>query len=82
MELILNGLSCEIALVYLDDNIICDRTFEEPLERLEPVLFQLEKGGLKKSNCRFKRKHILFLGLNLSNNGFKRDPEKLMQVSS
>ena len=80
LELILNGLSCEIALMYLDDNIIFDRTFEEFLERLELVLFQLEKAALK--NLIADKKNILLLGLNLSNNGFKVDPEKIMQVST
>lgn len=37
IELILNGLHWTICLIYLEDAIIKERTFEEELERLEEV---------------------------------------------
>lgn len=37
IELILNGLHWTICLIYLEDAIIMERTFEEELERLEEV---------------------------------------------
>ena len=47
MELIMSGLSYEVALVYLDDIIIFGRSFEEHLNRLYLVLGRLKDAGLK-----------------------------------
>ena len=47
MELTLSRLSYEIALVYLDDNVILGRTFKENLERLELSLCRLKEAVLK-----------------------------------
>ena len=61
-KLILNGLSHEIALVYLHDIIIFGRTFQEHLERLELILCRLKEAGLKvkESKCRFFQKKFIF----------------------
>ena len=58
MELIMSGLSYEVALVYLDDIIIFGRSFEEHLNRLDLVLGRLKEAGLKikGSKCRFSGK--------------------------
>ena len=55
MELIISGLSYEVALVYLDDIIIFGRSFEEHLNRQYLVLGRLKDAGLKikGSKCRF-----------------------------
>ena len=55
VELIMAGLSYEVALVYLVDIIIFVRSFEEHLNRLDLVLGQLKDSGLKinGSKCRF-----------------------------
>ena len=55
MELIMLGLSYEVALVYLDNIIIFGRSFEEHLNRLDLVLGRLKDAGLKieGSKCRF-----------------------------
>ena len=55
MELIMAGLSYEVALVYLDDIIIFGRSFEEHLNCLDLVLGRLKDAGLKikGSKCRF-----------------------------
>ena len=41
-ELIMSGLSYEVDLVYLDDIIFFDRSFEEHLNRLDPYLGDLK----------------------------------------
>ena len=58
MEFIMSGLSYEVALVYLDDIITFDRSFEEHLNRLDLVLGRLKDAGLKikGSKCSFFRK--------------------------
>ena len=54
MELIMAGLSYEVALVYLDDGMIFGRSFEEHCSRLYLVLGRLKDAGLKTkgSKCR------------------------------
>ena len=47
VELIISGLSYEVALVYLDDIFIIGRYFEDHLYRLDLVLGQLRDAGLK-----------------------------------
>ena len=47
MELILSGLSYEVALVYPDDIIVFGKKFQEHPERLELVFGRLGKSGLK-----------------------------------
>ena len=55
MELIMSGLSYEVALVYLDGTIIFGRSFEEHLNYLDLVHGRLKDAGLKLkgSKCRF-----------------------------
>ena len=71
MELIMAGLSYEVALVYLDEIIIFGRPFEEHLNRLDLVLGRLKDAGLKikGSKCRFSLEKIHFLGHIVSNQG-------------
>ena len=82
MELIMAGLSDEVALVYLDDTIIFSRSFEEHLNRLDLVLGRLKDAGLKitGSECRFFQEKIHFLGHIVSNQGVEVDPEKIAAV--
>ena len=55
IELMMAGLSYEVALVYLDDIIIFGRSFEEHLNRLDLVLGRLKYARLNIncSKCRF-----------------------------
>ena len=64
MELIMTGLSYEVALVYLDDIIIFGWSFEWHLNRLYLVLGRLKDAGLKIKGlkCRFFLDKIHFLG--------------------
>ena len=82
MELIMAGLSYEVALVYLDDIIIFGRSFEEHLDRLDLVLGRLKEAGLKikGSKCRFFQEKIHFLGHIVSRKGVEVDPEKVSAV--
>ena len=82
MELTLSRLSYEIALVYLDDNVILGRTFKENLERLELSLCRLKEAVLKikGQKNRFFQKKIHFLGNIGSKNGVEFDTEKINAV--
>ena len=83
MELIIAGLSYEVALVYLDDIIIFIRSFEEHLNRLDLVFVRLKDALLKikGSKCSFFQEKIHFLGHIVSNQGVEMDPEKVAAVS-
>ena len=83
MELIMSGLSYEVALVYLDDIIIFGRSLEEHLNRLVLVLGRLKDAGLKSkgSKCRFFQLKIHFLGHIVSNKCVEVVPEKVAAVS-
>ena len=83
MELIMSGLSYEVALVYLDDIIIFGRSFEKHLNRLDLVLGRLKVAVLKikGSKSRFFQEKIHFLGHIVSNKGVEVDPEKVAAVS-
>ena len=84
MELILAGLSYEVALIYLDDVIIFGKSFEENLSRLELVLCRIKEAGLKikGSKCRFFQKRIHFLGHTVSKDGVEVDPDKVSAVAN
>ena len=79
MELILAGVSYEVALIYLDDIIIFRKSFEEHLSRLELLLCRIKEASLKikGSKCRFFQKRINFLGHIISKDGVKVDPDKV-----
>ena len=83
MELIMAGLSYDVALVYLDDIIIFGRSFEEHFNRLDLVLGRLKDAGLKikSSKCRFFLEKIHFLGHIVTNQGVEKDSEKVAAVS-
>ena len=55
MELILAGLSYELAWISLHSTINFRNTFDEHLSRLELVFYRIKEVGLKieSSNCRF-----------------------------
>ena len=83
-NLILAGLSYEVALIYLDDIIIFGKSFEEHLSRLELLLCRIKEAGLKikGSKCRFFQKRIHFLGHIISKDGVEVDPDKVSAVAN
>ena len=84
MELILAGLSYEVAMIYLDDIIIFGKSFQEHLSRLELVLSRIKEAGLKikGSKCRFFRKRTHFLGHIISKDGVDVDPDKVSAAAN
>lgn len=64
---------------YLDDVIICSRTFEEHLELLTEVATRLRRANLTVSQekSKFCRKEMRYLGYVLNENGWKVDEDKI-----
>lgn len=82
MDIVLDGLNWESALVYLDDVIVFGRNFQEHLERLSSVLARLKSAGLKinPKKCRLFHREVEFLGHIVSRQGIATDPEKVRVV--
>ena len=47
VEIVLAGLHWETCLVYLDDIIVCWKTFHDMVQNLDDVLARLQEAGLK-----------------------------------
>ena len=84
MDSVLAGLQWKSCLVYLDDIIICGKTFEEHLFNLRAVFECLKQAGLKlqPTKCAFARKKVEFLGHIVSEDGIATDPAKIEKVAN
>jgi len=80
MDLILTGQLWEVCLVFLDDNIIFSRTFDQ--QRFEDVLARISAANLllKASKCQLFREEVNFLGHIISANRIANDPSKIDTV--
>jgi hypothetical protein len=67
---------------YLDEILIYSDTFEEYQEHVNLVLEAFEKAGLhlKPEKCEFHCQEVKYLGLIISTEGIKMDPEKITAV--
>jgi hypothetical protein len=67
---------------YLDDTLIYSDNFEEHQEHSHLVLDAFAKVGLhlKPEKCEFHQKEVKYLGLIISTEGIKMDPEKIRAV--
>ncbi len=82
LQVILSGLSPEIANVYIDDILIHSSTFDQHLRDLERVLSRLRYHGLKlkASKCQMCMKHVEFLGHLITPEGLRPNPAKTQAV--
>ncbi|GFQ74285.1 retrovirus-related Pol polyprotein from transposon 297 [Trichonephila clavata] len=82
METVLNGLTPEACLVYLDDIIIVGKSFEEHLSNLRRVFEKLKEAKLKlnPSKCNLFRHEVNYLGHIISAEGVRTDPQKVSAV--
>ena len=76
MDVVLNGLSLQICLAYLDDVVVFSRTLEEHLVRLRQVFERLQAAGLKlkPSKCNILQRQVTFLGHVITAEGIATDP--------
>jgi hypothetical protein len=72
----------QFCTAYLDNMLIYSDTFEEYQEYVNWVLEAFEKAGLylKLEKCEFYRQEVKYLGLIISTEGIKMDPEKITTV--
>ena len=83
MNMVMQGLTWEACLVFLDDIIVISSTFEQHLERLSAVFQRLKAANLKlkPSKCRLFQIKVKFLGSVVSADGIEPDPDKLKAIS-
>ena len=83
MNMVMQGLTWEACLVFLDDIIVISSTFEQHLERLSAVFQRLKAANLKlkPSKCRLFQIKVKFLGSVVSADGIEPDPDKLNAIS-
>ena len=67
---------------YLDDILIYRMTLEEHREHMRRILEVLSKAGLhlKPEKCHFYKTEVKYLGLIISANGIRMDPEKVTAI--
>jgi hypothetical protein len=81
-ETVLRGITYDSCLMYLDDDIVIGRTFEEHLLNLRKVFRWFREACLKLNpeKCQLLQKELLYLGHMVSSEGIFTDPEKLKAV--
>jgi hypothetical protein len=72
----------QFCTTYLDDTLIYCDTFEEHQKYVNLVLEAFEKAGLhlEPEKCEFHCQEVKYLGLIISMEGIKMDPEKITAV--
>ena len=78
MEVVLSGLVWDSCFVYIDDVLVCSRTFEEHLQHLRQVFTRLREANLKlkPKKCLFLRDEVSYLGHVVTREGIHPDPSK------
>ena len=82
MNKVLEGI--ENAIVYLDDILIFTKTREAHYERVDQILKQIGKAGLRinPKKCHMLKEEIKFLGHIINQNGIQTDPAKLEAIKT
>ena len=79
MSDVLRGMSYRDVIVYVDDILIFNTSFEKHVQSLQEVFDRLRKAGLKlhPKKCNFAIPEIKFLGHRINKFGISADPKKI-----
>jgi Reverse transcriptase (RNA-dependent DNA polymerase) len=82
LDSVLAGPSFECCLLYLDDIIVCSKSFEQHMDALDKVFTALRDAGLKLNafKCSFGVNRVTYLGHIISKHRIKVDPDKVQAV--
>ena len=83
MNLVFKDYLGNIALAYMDDLIIYSKTAEKHVQDLTKVFVRMREAGLrfKIEKCNFFQKELRFLGVIISPEGVRLDPDKVKAVN-
>ena len=84
IEVVLAGLVWKCVFAYIDDVLVCSRTFEDHLRHLEQVFARLRQAGLrlKPQKCLFLREKVPYLGYIVTREGIVPDQAKTEKILS
>ena len=84
MQQILSPLSCSNIIIYIDDILIMNESFEEHAVLVNKVLSTLGDSGikLKVNKCDFFRREVNFLGHVINCDGIRKSPEYVEKVKN
>ena len=82
MQTILHGFAREKLVVYLDDILLKETTFEKHVQLVDDVLTALESQGIKLNGrkCTWFQPEVKFLGHIISSSGLRKSPEYVDQI--
>ena len=77
-------LPTTVTLLYLDDILVPDRTFEQQIDNLQMVFQQLKEANLKLNpkTCNLFQREVQHLGYVVSAKGVSPDPEKVEAIQA
>ena len=83
MDVILDSLKLYCVLVYLDDINVFSQTFDDHLEHLEEVFWQLLKANLKLKpcKCQISKEQLDCFGFVVDKDGLRLQMDKLKQLN-
>ena len=84
MQTVLQSFSRRNLVIYLDDLLLMERSFESHLQLVDDVLTALESQGMKLNpkKCVWFQPEVPFLGHIISERGLRRSPEYVRKVRS
>ncbi|XP_020262299.1 uncharacterized protein LOC109838254 [Asparagus officinalis] len=73
----------DFVIVYLDDNLVCSKTWEEDLIHVEKVFEVLQNGQLKLNGkkCEFGKDELVYLGFIMEKGQRRIDPSKVAMIT-
>ena len=84
MDAVLDGLKWQCVLVFVDDILIFSKSFEQHLVDITKVFLRLKHANLsmKPAKCFFCRPSLAYLGHEISPQGIKPDPSKVIALNA
>ena len=82
MSRVLNNMTWQNAIVYIDDVLCFSNNYEEHIEHLSAIFDRLRSANLKLNpkKCYFAREEVTYLGHTISSEGIRVDQEKVKAV--
>ena len=82
MSTVLNNMTWQNAIVYIDDVLCFSNNYEEHIEHLSAIFDRLRSANLKLNpkKCYFAREEVTYLGHTISSEGIRVDQEKVKAV--